>query len=253
MSSPAALHSMGTPKWGTNPLIIDIAHATLCHATNQKHIYVDPYSEDEFNEHVAAYRILTGVKGRDGFVDRWLELDICPRADHLLTGLWRPVAPSGLQVSPALCRWFVSDDASSIGVKPTAFVNAPGDPSGDNIKNAYSLLELYWRLGWLPGGAFWVGFTLNQLQTLQNARTEGEFQSPLSSRFMRCIPSRRIPYTAHSSTPEIKINKKGVEVERDDAPSHPSWFMLMPAYDQVIAAEQIRLFDSMASQLGEVF
>lgn len=237
-------HSSETPKWGTNPAIIEIAHACLCHALHQKNIYVDPYSEDEFNQHVQASRILTGELGRDGYVDRWLDLDASPRADHLLSGLYRPVAPIGQHV-----------DANGTMIKPTAMVNAPGDPSGENIKNAYALLELYWRLGWLPGGAIWVGFTLNQLQTLQNALVDdnGSFRSPLSSRFVRCIPSRRVPYTAHSSTSATKINKKGVEVERDDAPSHPSWFMLMPAYDAMLAAEQFRLFDSMASRLGEVF
>lgn len=242
-------HSSDTPRWGTHPKFIEIGRACL------RALYVDPFSEDEFNEHVGAWNILDGEKGRNGFVDRWLvDCETSPRADHLLSGIWRPAAPPNFEVVVQV----PIDECDSIAdtittVKPTAFVNAPGSDDGENIKNAYKILELYWRLGWLPGGAIWIGFSLNQLQTLQNASDEDGYQNPLSDRFVRCIPSTRYGYTAHSSTPATKVDKRGQVVERDDAPSHPSWFMLMPAYDPVIAAEQFRIFDSMASQIGVVF
>lgn len=238
-------HSSESPKWGTNPEMIAIAHAVLCTATRQRQIYVDPFSEDEFNAHVGAWRILTGEKGRDAFVDRWIDDGVSPRADHLLSGLWLPAAPAGYRVH-------VGDEEYML---PTAMVNPPGSEDGESVKKAWRILELMWRLGWLPGGAMWIGFTLNQMQTLQRVGGEddGSFLSPLAQRFVRCIPARRMPYTAHSSRPATRTDKRGNVVENDDAPSHPSFLVLMPAYDDIIAAEQMRLFDSMGSQLGEVF
>lgn len=251
-------HSSDSPRWGTNPDVIKIGHAVLCGALNQPKIYVDPFSEEEFNAHVGAYRILDGSKGKDGYRDRWIEdwntdEQRCPRADHLLSGIYQPVAPVGYEVTMSLSP----DECDSLGdslpsVKPTALVNPPSSEDGENVKNAYRIVELMWRLGWFPGGVLWVGFNLNQFQTLQR-KEDPHYLSPLADRFLRCIPDHRLPYTAHSSRPATRVNKHGETVDNDDAPSHPSFFLLMPAYDVALAAEQGRLFDSMGSQLGEVF
>lgn len=217
-------HSSEQPKWGTSPEVIRVAQATLGVARMMRGldhvaaIYVDPFSEIEFNQHVGAHRILTGQKGLDGYRDRWLE-DTGPRADQVLAGM----------ASAA------SEDA--IGACYTAMVNPPGDDSGENVKRAWHLLDEYHRLRWIDT-AVWVAFNLNQMQTLQRCGSE---RHPLHGDFVRCVPARRLPFVSHSS-----------RVTEDDAPSHPMFFVLLPSHDERIAAEQMRIFDAMASGLGAV-
>jgi hypothetical protein len=216
-------HSSESPKWGTAPEVIDIALKTF------GYISVDPFSEPEFNAHVGAERILTGEKGLNGFKDRWLAIDECPRADWLLTGIAAPPC------------------AVAMTVLPTALVNPPGDDQGLNTKRAWFVLNALHRLGWLAGGAIWVGFSLNQLQTLQlkddvtGWKRDG-FRSPLHPDFVRCIPDHRLGYTAHSTSKAL-----------DDAPSHPSFFVLLPSTNQALADVQRRVFAKHAGALGEVF
>lgn len=240
-------HTSESPKWGTNPKMIDIAHAVLCRALHQPQIYVDPFSEAEFNGPIDAIHYLDGSIGRDGFKDRWLvDAPESPRSDFVLAGM-AGVAPKDFTIDLHL-------DGRGLeyaNYLPTAFVNGPGSDDGENIKNAYAIVEKLWRNGWLPGGAFWVAFSLNQMQTLQDKSLDR--CSPLYPRFVRCVPETRMPYTAHSSRPETRIDKHGKVVDNDDAPSHPSFFFLMPAYNEALAAEQTRLFVDMASELGEVF
>lgn len=220
-------HSSENPKWGTSPEVIEIADAVLGAARMacpnliagvefNASIYVDPFSEPEFNAHVGAWKILTGAKGDDGFRDRWINDDESPRADQVLAGLARATDP--------------------LAYAYTAIVNPPGDDSGDNVKKAWRILDLYHQLGWIDS-AVWVAFSLNHLQTLQGVSK----RSLLCADFVRCAPAKRLPFTRHSST-------KG-----DDAPSHPMCFTLLPSHNPRIAAEQMRLFESMASKLGEVF
>lgn len=227
-------HSSGSPQWGTPFEVITIASQVLGVSQLMRDVEVgltvDPFSEPEFNRHVGARRILTGEAGLDGYRDRWLVDDDCPRADAIL-------ADYPVQHTPATAS--------------TAIVNPPGDESGENTKRAWKLLVNYWTLGWLDS-AMWVAFNLNQFQTLQRVTS----YSPLSDNFMylRCVPSRRLDFTRHSSAPTTKIDKKtGKEVAVDDAPSHPMFFMLLGSHEPAIKAEQLRLFDSMASKLGEVF
>jgi hypothetical protein len=224
-------HASEQPKWGTNPLVIDIGHAVLTCAGLGGQITVDPFSEPEFNAHVRANHILTGAKGNDGFKDRWLPIDGCPRADHILADY--PIASTELLHLA------------------TAMVNPPGDELGDNVKNAWRLVDRYHELGWLGGGVLWVAFNLNQMQTLQGISA----RHPLHGDFegLRCVPDTRLPFTAHSTRPATRVNKRGEVIENDDAPSHPCFFFLLPSSNDVIAAEQRRLFESMSSKLGAVF
>jgi hypothetical protein len=228
-------HSSQQPKWGTPLPVVDVALSVLCCASLGDQITVDPFSEPEFNAHVKANYILDGATRGSGFKDRWLLLDGCPRADQLLANY--PLASTEkLHLT-------------------TALVNPPGDDDGDNVKRAWRLLDEYHHLGWLGGGAIWVAFNLNQFQTLQNASARVG-RHPLSLEFegLRCVPDHRLAFTRHSSTPTHKPDPKtGQLVEVSDAPSHPCFFMLLPSHNDVIAAEQRRLFDSHASKLGAVF
>lgn len=217
-------HTSDSPKWGTSPEAIEVIHHVL------GYVSVDPFSEPEFNQHMRADRILTGEKGLDGFADRWLDLEEAPRADWLLTGMSRKTA-----------------EGVGFTLLPTAVVNPPGDDQGINAKRAWYLLNAYHALGWFPGGAIWVGFTLNQFQTLQlkndvtGFKREG-FRSPLHADFKRCIPDHRLAYTPHSTS-----------IVEDDAPSHPSFLVLLPSTIPMVADRQVALFREHAGKLGEVF
>lgn len=202
-------HSSEEARWGSPVEPVEIAKAVL------GRISVDPFSELRFNELIGAERILTGEKGLDGFHDRWIDVEDCPRADWLLADFPQPE---------------VVEDF-------TALVNPPGSDDGDNVKRAWRLLDAYHRLGWFGGGAIWVAFNLNQFQTLQGISP----RSPLSQDFIRCIPDHRLAFIPHKKTDER------------EQPSHPSFFVLLPSSNEIAAAEQRRLFESMASKLGEVF
>lgn len=229
-------HSSNEPKWGTQPAVINIARPILGMACDLRTewgpaIYVDPFSEPEFNAHVGAHRILTGEKGLNGFKDRWIEHELAPRADHILGAY--PITPR--------------PDGAGIY---TALMNPPGDERGENMKNAWRILVGYYVTKWIDSAIF-VSFNLNTMQTLQGIAS----LSPLNARFTgcRCVPDRRLPFVAHSSRPKTRIDRHGDEIENDDAPSHPCYFLLMPSHDDIIAADQLRLFESMGSKIGEVF
>jgi hypothetical protein len=53
MSTPKALHSAATPKWGTPPEIIELARLLM------GYIHLDPASSEEFNYYVRALMIYT--------------------------------------------------------------------------------------------------------------------------------------------------------------------------------------------------
>jgi hypothetical protein len=266
-------HSNSSAQWGTAPEIVVVAHEVL----GPSSITVDPFSEPEFDQRIGAARILTGAAGLDGYRDRWLDDEACPRADQLLAGIARPARKGyGFELE-------------------TAIVNPPSGEEGDNVKRAYRLLELYHRLGWLPGGAIYVGFSLNQFQTLQmsdEVDDPGEFRSPLHDAWTqcRCIPRRRAAFSPHSTRPfykgldefmkaaKLKDRAKAEERFRatpvgmdlfarhvdpttkiqgppdlDEAPSHPSFFLLMPSTEPVRALAQRTKFEALATKLGEVF
>jgi hypothetical protein len=267
-------HSTGSPRWGSPERVIEIARAVLTvPSLGVVQIYVDPFSDAEFNERVGAHIYHDGSPGRDGYRDRWLDDDASPRADHLLAG-FRGAAPNSNRY--------------------TALVNPPNETpdldAGEATKRAWIILERYHRLGWLGGGAVWIGFNLNQLQTLQiqspgATAALGEVRSPLHADFMRCVPDRRLAFERHSSNVRaptyletkkiarrlgvspmiverwINVDPRGcpdnfravVAEETGDSPSHPMFFVLIPSPNEVVAAEQTALFESMACTLGEVW
>jgi hypothetical protein len=271
-------HSNSSGQWGTAPEIRGVARAVL------GRIAVDPFSEPEFNALVGAHRILTGRPGEpDGYVDPWVDDPMCPTAANILVAYGRGSA-----------RLLSAASRRAAGGEETALVNPPSDPPDArpaNAKRAFFLLDEYHKYGWLPGGAIWVGFTVHQLQTLQQSSdmVGDHYRSPLHHAWSmcRCIPSRRSAYVPHSSrayaralaewagrhlrdasgsladeafraTPEGRAlyQRHVVEGQRgdlDDAPSHPSFILLMPSTDPRRAAEQVRIFAETAGRLGEVF
>jgi len=205
-------HSSENPRWGSPEVIVEIGRKVLGRYT------VDPFTELRFNQIVKAERILTGSPGLDGFHEPWILG--APRADHVLARFPSVVPAPNIQMN-------------------TALVNPPGDDSGENVKRAWELLDTYHHLGWLGGGALWVGFNLNQLQTVQGVSA----RTPLSADFLgcRCIPGRR-----HAFTPAEITDERA-------QPSHPCWFVLLPSRDDDVAKRQIAEFTRLSRALGDVF
>jgi hypothetical protein len=77
----------------------------------------------------------------------------------------------------------------------------------------------------------------------------------LSPNFEGCrsVPDHRLGFVAHSTRPKTKVDRHGDTVEVDDAPSHPSFCVLLPSRAEGVAAEQRRMFEVLAIKLGAVF
>lgn len=225
MKKPNVRHSSAEDRWGSPREAVDIAKVVLDPHGDEGGILVDPFSEAEFNKLVGAHRFFTGEKGSDGYKERWVDHVDAPRADWILSEM-----PTGVVVR-----------AGTPDLGATAFVNAPGDITGENIKRAWKLLDRYHTLGWIDS-AVWVGFNLNQWQTLQSASD----RHPLHSSFLgcRCVPDHRLGFIKHS---ESKSDGAG------DQPSHPCFFMLLPSHEPLHAAMQVSKFRSAAGALGAVF
>lgn len=211
-ATPNALHSAKKVRYGTPSKVLAIAHEVF-----RDGVSLDPFSEPAFNARVKASRILTGERGADGYADRWIDDEACPRADHLLHDY--PVS--------------IRDNRPPFY---TALVNPPGSRDGENVKNGWKLLDTYHWLGWLNGGAFWIAFNLNSFQTTQGV----SHRSMLSPEFIRCIPSSR----------ERFVDEDGIE---EDQPTHPMAFVLLPSTDVAVGRSQRDTFRRLASALGEVF
>lgn len=209
-------HQSGSDDYGTGRAFIDIARAVLGKIT------VDPFSSAKWNAVIGAEVIIT--QRQDGFKTPWFvdapaPLDVCEWAERTFD---------------------LEPDRANYGLR-TASVNPPGDRTGENVKRAYWATTRYWSTGWINGGAFWFGFNLNSLQTCQRADVEGvRAPSPLDPRFLRCIPDHRVPYQ----------DRPGHDA---DQPTHPSWFMLLPAREPGICSRQRDAFKTLASRLGSVF
>jgi len=119
------------------------------------------------------------------------------------------------------------------GALLTAMVNPPGDRRGENAKRAWRLTRDRHDDGTIGGGAVFICFSLNQLQTLQ-----GIGRSPLDPLYLRLIPRRRLDYQ----------RAPGVS---GGAPPHPSEIVLLPS--RVDRAWQAYQFSRLGAEIGEVF
>jgi len=200
----SALHSSETGCHGTGRPTIDLARAVL------GGINLDPFSSAEWN----------AVIGADRFFDEYADAFSCA---------WFDGAPPAAEILADLAP-------SRRGPLATGLVNAPGDRTGRQCKNAWVLTEWHHRHGWLGGGAIWVAFTLNHLQTTQRA---GAPRSLCSPDFLRCIPDHRLAY---QSAPGV--------VGED--PTHPSAIVLLPSLEPVEAKRQRELFALLGGRLGAV-
>jgi hypothetical protein len=228
----AAQHSSGNDDWGTGRTVIDIGRAVL------RYISVDPFSSAKWNAVIGAERIIT--EQQDGYATPWVDHPKCPAPGQaIMTPQEREVARLSID------RYAQPLPQAPSDLDPqTAHVNPPGERTGRNVQRAWYALDQYHRQGWFAGGALYVGFSMNQLQTLQNAARgaadEVVARTPLDPSFLRSVPDRRIPYQI----------APGVDAEQ---PTHPSWFLLMPALEPALADRQRAIFTLLCRELGDVF
>lgn len=101
------------------------------------------------------------------------------------------------------------------------FLNPPGGKDGAG----QALVPQFWNelvRAWTRGDvteAIWVGYSLEQLQTLQNSSTTG--MTPLDFPF--CIPSRRIPFVEN---PERKARREAAG-KKKSGPTHANYIVYL--------------------------
>ncbi len=205
-----AQHSSASPLWGTARTLVDLSRVVLGGDPD-----LDPFSDPEWNAIVGAKRILT--KRDNAYRCSWF--DGSPPAEYILRG----------------------EATSAVAKKPRkGIVNAPGDPRGVLVKDAWTLTEWHHRMYWLGGGVIWIAFNIGQLQTTQQAAAP---RCLLHPDFLRCIPRSRVAF--------VERVKRGKE-PRSAAPPHASAIVLLPAHGSD-GDEQRELFRVVAGRLGEVF
>lgn len=199
-----AQHSSASHRHGTPRAVVDVARAVL------GRIDLDPFSDPEWNVVVGADRILTAKD--DAYRCRWF--DGAAMASQIILDANR---------------------CGSLAAKPhTSIVNPPGSKDGKSVQRAWVLTEWHHRTGWLGGGALWVAFSLNHLQTTQRSGAQRSL-----AQFPICIPDRRLSY----------LRAPGVVGKQ---PPHPSAIVLLPSLDPAEADRQRQIFALVGGRMGEV-
>jgi len=102
-------------------------------------------------------------------------------------------------------------------------VNPPGDKSGNLVKRFWEKLVREWMCG-RTTAAIYVGFNINQLQTLQRTRVEA---NPMH--FPICVPEGRMEFSTTSKDHQIALfGEKPRELVVADDPGHPNFIALLP-------------------------
>lgn len=167
-----AMHSAASPEWGTPMLLRRFGGRVLAPAAMGRAIDLDYASSSYWNqwwdEADRPHAFLDGSEGRDVLVE----------ADR------RAAAPR-------------------LG---SGFMNAPGVGGGDMVQQCWGLFEQDHREEKL-GSGYWVGFSVEQLGSLQNVGERNPLTCGEDDLVTTIVPSRRAHYVVH---PEqlIAITKK---------------------------------------------
>lgn len=150
-------------------------------------IDVDPASSAKHNERVQALYYLDGSPGRDGLINDWR-------------------GPTGHRV---------------VKSPYTVFLNPPGDKTGQMVKQFWQRLTETWKRD--ECSAIWIGFSLEQLVSLQSFK-----HHPLHGDFVCAVPNKRIRF-----------------VGGGDAPTHGNYICLLPQ-----SGEENARFEAWCEKLG---
>lgn len=231
--SPAlAMHSAASPEWGTPMLLRRFGACVLRPAAMGEAIDLDYASAAYWQSwwpdpKDQPHAFLDGSRGRDVLVE----------ADR------RAAAPR-------------------LG---SGFMNAPGIGGGDMIQLCWGLFEEDHRQEKL-GSGFWVGYSVEQLGSLQNIGERNPLTTAADDLITTIVPSRRAHYVLHPKDLIAITRKKQAKREKrskqwlaeqrliaklrnrtDDrpvdagAPSHLSYVSLLWSHDRAVRRQQMEV------------
>lgn len=127
------------------------------------------------------------------------------------------------------------DDGLSHEWRGCVFLNPPGGkhPSGGSLTNAFWRHLLCEYMAGRVSQAVWIGYSLEQLQTLQNS---GASHTPLA--FPLCVTRNRIAFVENEAKREARIAKKlaAGKSAKDSGPTHSNYICYLGP--QVLAFAQ---------------
>jgi hypothetical protein len=167
-----AQHSAASPEWGTPMLLRRFGARMLAPAAMCAVVDLDYASSAYWN----------------------LWWDACDRPNAFLDG------SAGRDVLVEV------DRRAAVPRLGSGFMNAPGLAGGDMVQQCWGLFEEDHRLEKL-GSGYWVGFSVEQLGSLQNVGERNPLTCGVDDLITTIVPSRRAHYVVH---PEqlIAITKK---------------------------------------------
>jgi len=123
--------------------------------------------------------------------------------------------------------------------RPRVFLNPPGDKRGELVKAFWRRLCAEW-LAERIDSAVWVGFSLEQLVSLQmhDQRTP----TPLESQFGLAVPSSRLRF--------LRPDPAGGDPSAAAAPTHGNYIVHLPSHAASRRAVQRERWHRECSQLG---
>ena len=213
----AALHSSASADWGTPREGVDLARAVL------GRIDFDAASDEVWNRIIGAATFYDGSKGRNTLSDPWPGSKIA--GDRLLRGAERE-----RDRLPGSCE--------------RTFLNPPGDLSGELVRAFWLALVERWCNAESDTG-FYVGFTLEQLVSLQKSAggAPSQWPSPLSPCVVTMVMRRRWRYLSE---------QRDGTIEEGDKPTHGSFVTLLPSHDARERAIQVGVMRAMAPRYGDL-
>lgn len=148
-------------------------------------------------------------------------------------------------------EWFFTkeDDGLAQEWSGMVYLNPPGDKTGELVKRFWTKLVTSCLAGQVQG-AIYAGFSIDQLQTLQNS----EYGGPLGNRFPICIPKQRpkwIRSLEASPQPDMFLPDPEPTPVVGNNPTKPSFFCYVPGQGNAAAARAF-LFRSKFAKFGEV-
>lgn len=170
---PIAMHSAASPDWGTPMILRQFAQRVLRPAAKTRASIDLDYSSSAYwqswwPDGDAPHAYLDGSKGRDVLV--------------------------------------AADRDAACADRGSGFENPPGFGGGEMVQKCWELFEQDHREGKL-GSGFWLGFSVEQLGSLQNVGQRNPLTCAPDDLITTIVPSRRAHYVVH---PEqlIAITKK---------------------------------------------